>query len=267
MLAENIQTTVNVPYEIVLIDNSTNKYSIFEAYNEGVQRAIHPYLCFIHEDIMFRTDNVGKLLLSSFSTNPNLGLIGVIGIQVLPEMCFGWWTAGYDYYVGDIIKNKKRKRMTPGYTHLELVEPKLKKAVACDGLFLGIPRALFDKISWDVNTFKGFHCYDLDICMQVLAAGYDINILENLRIEHYSTGNPSEAFAHEMVVFNNKWREKLPVATQEIEQATIHDIQESVYAGYITSMPLAIRYKHLTANPMGRLLIDTLRKIKNKLNR
>jgi hypothetical protein len=38
-LKENIASTVGCEYELVVIDNSTNEYSIFSAYNEGVRCA------------------------------------------------------------------------------------------------------------------------------------------------------------------------------------------------------------------------------------
>lgn len=38
-LKENIATTVGCEYELVVIDNSKDEYSIFSAYNEGVRCA------------------------------------------------------------------------------------------------------------------------------------------------------------------------------------------------------------------------------------
>jgi hypothetical protein len=35
-LKENIQNTIGVPYELIVIDNGKNEYSIFSAYNKGV---------------------------------------------------------------------------------------------------------------------------------------------------------------------------------------------------------------------------------------
>ena len=38
-LKDNIQKTIIAEYELIVIDNSKNKYSIFSAYNEGVKKA------------------------------------------------------------------------------------------------------------------------------------------------------------------------------------------------------------------------------------
>ena len=59
-LEKNIKDTIgNVKYEIVWIDNSRSKYSIFEAYNEGVLRSEGEYICFMHEDIVYWSNDWG----------------------------------------------------------------------------------------------------------------------------------------------------------------------------------------------------------------
>ena len=52
-LSENIKNTVGCDYELIVIDNSQNSYSIFEAYNLGIERSNGDYLCFIHDDILY----------------------------------------------------------------------------------------------------------------------------------------------------------------------------------------------------------------------
>ena len=54
-LSENVQNTVGCDHELVIIDNSENQYSIFEAYNLGIKQSKGEYLCFAHDDILFHT--------------------------------------------------------------------------------------------------------------------------------------------------------------------------------------------------------------------
>ena len=89
ILAKNIQDTIGVVYEIILIDNSDNIYSIFSAYNEGINRSQYPYICFIHEDIMFRTSRWGNLICESFKSDQTIGMIGVIGSSVIFDIYDG----------------------------------------------------------------------------------------------------------------------------------------------------------------------------------
>lgn len=58
-LMQNISSTIGCEYEIITIDNSTNKHNIFQAYNEGIRRAKGEYLCFMHDDILYHTENWG----------------------------------------------------------------------------------------------------------------------------------------------------------------------------------------------------------------
>lgn len=55
VLKDNFEESIGVPYELIVVNNSKNEYSILTAYNMGVERSSYPYLCFIHEDVMFRS--------------------------------------------------------------------------------------------------------------------------------------------------------------------------------------------------------------------
>ena len=92
-LTENISETVGVEYELIIIDNSGNRFSIFQAYNEGVKRAKYSYLCFMHDDILFYTNNWGKALIHHFTNNSSIGLIGYIGTHFIPSVP-SYWTSG-----------------------------------------------------------------------------------------------------------------------------------------------------------------------------
>ena len=224
VLNKNIADTINVPYEIVLIDNSDNKYSIFSAYNEGIKRAKYPYLCFIHEDIIFRNDNWGKLLCDAFESDETIGMIGVIGSAVLFDIVYGWWDTSA--HVGHILQNVRNAKMTADYKKCSDPKAILTDAVACDGLFLAFPKNIFNKIQFDTNTFTGFHCYDLDISMQVINAGYKIKVINNILIEHFSTGNVTKEFINTCFRFSKKWQEILPVSVESISKQELTDLRD-----------------------------------------
>ena len=71
-LTQNIDQTIGLPYELVIIDNSENLYSIFSAYNEGVKRSKYEVLCFMHDDIIFKTNDWGINVMNRFKSS-NLG--------------------------------------------------------------------------------------------------------------------------------------------------------------------------------------------------
>lgn len=70
--------TIGIEYELIIIDNSQNNHSIFSAYNEGVKRAKYPYLCFMHDDILYLPRLGVKKLIDHFQQEET-GIIGVLG--------------------------------------------------------------------------------------------------------------------------------------------------------------------------------------------
>lgn len=77
-LKTNLEQTIGVPYELIAIENK-GIMGICSAYNLGASKAKFPYLCFIHEDISFKTQNWSHPLIERFETNDKTGLIGVAG--------------------------------------------------------------------------------------------------------------------------------------------------------------------------------------------
>jgi hypothetical protein len=77
-LNRNIEQTIGVPYELIPIDNSSNRYGLCQAYNLGAARAAYPILCFMHEDIAFETADWGLSVIRHLE-DPSVGLIGVAG--------------------------------------------------------------------------------------------------------------------------------------------------------------------------------------------
>ena len=223
ILHKNIKDTIGIPYELIIIDNTNNNYSIFSAYNEGVKRSKFPYLCFIHEDIIFRTDNWGYLIHKAFESDQQIGMIGVIGSTMIFDMSWGWWTGPK---VGKIIQSNKSQKVTSTFIKCIDENPNLLDAAICDGLFLSFPKSVFSKICFDEQTYKGFHGYDMDISMQILTAKYKIKVIENVLIEHYSWGNINESFINACYKFYCKWKIYLPISSSNISEEELNKCQE-----------------------------------------
>lgn len=219
----NIKDTIGVNYEIILIDNSQNKFSIFSAYNEGLKKSKYPILVFIHEDIMFRTGNWGELICKAFNSNKEIGMIGVIGSTMIFDISWGWWSAPQ---IGRIIQSNKTTERKNLFVTNHNNTPHLIDAVVCDGLFLAFPRIIFDKVSFDTKTYKGFHGYDMDISMQVLESGYKIKIIDNILIEHFSRGNINDSFIDACYKFYDKWKNKLPISTANTSHTSLMEYRE-----------------------------------------
>jgi hypothetical protein len=214
-LKDNINKTVGIDYELIVLDNSENKYSIFSAYNEGANRAKYSYLCFIHDDILFHTENWGKKVIEHFK-NPKVGVIGVAGSHYVPKLPGSYWISG--------IASMNVIHTINGETHIDSLKYVKDKsifvnAVVLDGLWLCIPRFIMDQARFDDIIFSGFHCYDYDICMQIRKLNYDVKIVFDIVIEHFSSGERDFKWLKNSFSFFDKWEAYLPVTSLEISKS------------------------------------------------
>ena len=206
-LKDNINRTIGTEYELVVVDNSKKRYSIFSAYNEGVRKAKGEILCFMHEDIIYKTENWGKNVIRHFEKE-DTGLIGVFGGHYLPDLVCHIGDSellSYHYYYTQKDGSKLFFHSPEHFSGDGEVE-----VVAVDGLWLAVPKALFQRISFD-EGYAGFHYYDMDICMQVWAAGYKCKVVDDVVMEHNSAGVINDDFVRSSYIFFEKWQSCLPM--------------------------------------------------------
>lgn len=227
---ENVRKTIGYAHEFIIIDNSNNAYNIFEAYNLGVKKSKGEVLCFAHEDILFYTNDWGTKLLDHFKNDNKLGLIGTVGSTALPAAPAPWWNRHKVniHYIHLLQKwqpgdNIKRWSYNEPYKDTGLIYHKendtsqnINQVTSVDGFFMAIPKLLFNHIKFDTDTFDGFHCYDLDICMQVNKANYKVAVAHNILIAHLSSGSVSNHWAEASIVFTTKWKNHLPHSIKQL---------------------------------------------------
>lgn len=215
ILDQNIQETIGVAYEIVKIDNTRNSFTIFEAYNHGVSLAKFDVLCFAHEDIIFHTKNWGQKVIEHFKDDKT-GIIGNVGSHYMPCLPGGWWNQ--DYNSSNLIQSTKGEVSKPWVWSKTTEEKNSVNAVILDGLWFCIPRRVMQKVRFDDVTFNGFHCYDTDICLQILAKGYDVKIVLDILIEHFFSGSIGSKWLLDSYKVYYKWKDFLPQASIPISK-------------------------------------------------
>ncbi len=227
-LMENINSTIgHIEYEVIWIDNSAGKMSIFQAYDQGVALARYDYLCFMHEDVLFHSDDWGVVCIDRMRADDNIGLLGVAGSIYIARNT-NYWSNAWSSIKGRILQGKT---VDGKYKVDDTVfgnDSCNRNVVAIDGVWLFTKRELFNKnLKWDIETYSDFHFYDMDISMQVLKAGYRIEVISVL-IEHKSDGKRSKSFWENCFKFHRKWDFFLPQATAELTQKVIDDHDENV---------------------------------------
>lgn len=222
-ISKNIGLTIGVDYELVIIDNTSNHYTILSAYNEGVRRSRFPFICFTHEDVLFYTQNWGKNVIDHFQ-DPGTGMIGVTGGMAQSIVPGAWW---YNHYFGKgathLLMSSTRKPLEDLelYHNKPCNEESRCEVSIIDGLWFCIRKTLFEKISFDEKTYGGFHLYDADISMQVgtYAKRY---VVYDILMQHVWNGSIDNNYFDELKKFADKWKEVLPVQSQGLKSNYTH---------------------------------------------
>jgi hypothetical protein len=164
----------------------------------------------MHEDVLFRCENWGAKLIDDYVKDKKIGCIGVVGIQFLPQKPMAMWNASAG--IGGVLQGQKDQQGRYFVSDdLDKDSKGLTEVVALDGCLISIRRTLFKKIQWDEKTYGGFHIYDMDICMQVLHAGYKVSVEPSIVIEHQSLGNATSDWYESLQCFYAKWQDMLPI--------------------------------------------------------
>lgn len=209
-LQVNIKNTVGETFEIICIANTDNRLSIFEAYNQGVEQAHGEILVFMHDDVVFQTQDWGQIITKCLEDNQT-AIAGVLGGQLIDETSYSWTSSGF--YSGQVVQVSHGTKTKYNHNGSNMGN----EVVALDGMFLAMRKELFEKqiLKWDTVTYDGFHFYDLDICMQAVSQGYKVQVVP-IMIEHHSLGAFNLSFYDSCKAFHQKWDSRLPVKTRSI---------------------------------------------------
>ena len=219
-LIKNINSTIGCKHEIILINNSKNKYSIFQAYNEGIFKSKGDLLCFIHDDIEIYSKNWGRYLLNQFDTNPDIGLIGLAGAKVKTKMASTWWDCPEQYQfqniyhqVGSFCEHKYNWPEPANVIEVSTI----------DGVFmvcrsqLGI---IFDE------SMKGFHFYDLNLSLLCHDKGFKVCVTNQIDIVHHSRGNLDRSWILSATHSYKKFEKNLPlIIDAEISRKALRELE------------------------------------------
>lgn len=224
-LSKNIEKTIGYEYELIVIDNSENKYSIFEAYNKGIKNSKGKYLCFIHDDILFHTLEWGKVLIRIFEDDNKIGLIGIAGAKIKTRTPSAWWDCPQKYRVINVIQhtnNNKIEKQVVGFKQNSVQE----EVVAIDGVFMFMRKV--KGITFN-NKIKGFHNYDLNLSFEHKIKGNKVVVTNQVLIEHFSQGNINKSWYASTLHLHKLYKHILPLKTNDIKEAINETWNESYF--------------------------------------
>lgn len=226
---KQIQDTIGIrDFEIIEFINNGEK-SLTQVYNEGLEKSKNNIVVFTHDDILWDTNNWGKKLIKQFTKNPEYGIIGIAGTTDLLDG--RWWTIK-ESMTGIVSHKQGDKKWTNKYS--EEQNENIKDVVVIDGLFFGVQKdKLKNKFDED---FNGFHFYDLSFSFPNYLSGVKVGVITNIRVTHLSIGMTNQQWEDNKKIFEEKYKDKLPVRltnNKTFEEKLIFD-KSKVGIGMVT---------------------------------
>jgi hypothetical protein len=258
-VSDNVAATIGVPFELIGFDNSEEHLGICEVYNKGAGKAKYPMLCFMHEDIIIHTSGWGKNVLNTFEENPQLGILGVAGSYYKPLTPSGWLGKGIDTECSNLIQNYKFTDESPNRNYKNPNNTTIAEVACVDGLWFCTPREIAAKYKFDEETFKGFHCYDIDFSLTV-GEKHEIAVTYNVLLTHLSEGMFDKTWLAETMKLHRKWDSHLPIDRGSLEKEQSLQIEKVTFKQFLDQLVI---YKIPLHNAFRFLWNDSFKK---KLN-
>jgi len=248
-VSSNIQATIGTPYELIAIDNSKGEMGICEVYNQGVKLAKYDLLCFMHEDINIKTENWGDEVLRIFKEDHLVGIVGVVGCAYKTFAPSGWAAGNKNpntIFANFIQSYKRTNRPSVRYGGSSS-EIKPVDVVCVDGMWFCTLKRIAMEHPFDQSLLTGFHCYDLDFCLNVQQK-YKVVVTYQVLMEHYSEGGYSEGWLQDTLKLHEKWEYTLPRSTIELPVKSKKRLEKQSYKEMLVRMgSLDYAFKRMAA--------------------
>ena len=248
-VCDSIARTIGVPHEIVVVDNRERGLGLCAAYNEGAERARHPLLCFMHEDVEFLTENWGERVLAHFESESALGLVGVAGGRYKAAVPSGWSTGLKQDMCVNVYHGADRASMRP-MRYRPWDAPSIE-VVALDGVWMCVRRNVWQDVRFDERV-QGFHFYDVDFSLRV-AERCKVAVIFDVDLLHYSMGSFGEDWAIKALAYPSVAAVELPryVGTLSKRDVRVRELAATRYWLKLlikASLPLGLRKNWLLAS-------------------
>lgn len=210
---ETIDSKRQLDVKVMCVVNKA-QFSLSEAYNLAWKEVDEQgrgdgILVFCHNDLVFKTNNWGKILLNLFNLN-DVDIIGIAGTTELNT--HGCWWLTPDGKQMNTSKMFGRVWHTNGVREHETVYSEriigLQKVVVVDGLFIAVNPELIEH-RFD-ESFNNFHFYDLGFCFPNALNEANIAVTDKISVLHKSVGETDMNWEANRVQFIEKYKEKLP---------------------------------------------------------
>jgi hypothetical protein len=217
-IKKNIASTIGIEYELLVWNNKRKGYGLCGVYNLMAAKAQYSYMCFLHEDIIFQTNDWGKIAIEILNQQENIGLVGVAGGQYKGRYLSGWFSgiAEMDRYH---ILHKSGQRIETLSNSKDWPTPE-SRVVCIDGVFMCVKKVVWAKFKFNEQLLKGFHFYDLDFSLRVSKL-YNVVVTTRIEIVHLTRGGDfGDKWVGEAFLFHSEHSKDLPRSLKEVNIAS-----------------------------------------------
>jgi hypothetical protein len=228
-MENSLAETTNIAYEVISYVNDNNE-GLCKVYNDCAAKARYPYLCFVHDDIVFHTMDWGSKIIQ-YLQDAATGIIGIAGGCYKSACGLDWKDGKESFYrasITDGLLNQSRFYFNP-------LNEKKSRVVCLDGLFLCCRKEIWEKNRFDEQRFTGFHFYDADWSMSVFQT-LNNYVVYDIEIEHFSHGKINRSFLDDSLVFEKKWEHVLPANSIELDKKEIASTEGYVLTKKLSAM-------------------------------
>ena len=230
-LSRNIAETIGCPYEIIAMDNSLDNKPLCKVYNYGASRAKYEYLVFVHEDVLFKTENWGQPL-SDLLKEQETGLIGVSGAIYKSAIPSPWSAIPSEYY----RTNSIQRRLSSGCFDISIIKDTAdsdkSQVVVLDGCFLAMRKEVWNDFRFNEEVLKGFHFYDMDISLRV-GSKFKLYVQHRFVIEHLSEGSIDKLWLKEALLVKKYFMKILPAKIGCLENREENKVEYMASSAFV----------------------------------
>lgn len=178
--------------------------------NQGIKASRYDYMAVIHTDVLMLEAGWLEKIISIMEKDPAIGIAGIAGRQEI-------------YSTGCVNEESLKHNLQDDDLNEPMTE-EMSEVAVIDGLCFVMSRELIKRIGGLDESYGYMHCYDLDVSMQSIAAGFK-NVVIKVPALHLANGGMTrKTRAYKAIVkddygllkknckiFARKWRHMLPV--------------------------------------------------------
>lgn len=201
--------SVSAKADIRYIRNDENLGPI-KAINQGLAAARYRYSAVMHNDVLIFEDGWLEKMIRVFKSDPSIGIAGFAGRQ--------------EIYNTGCVNEASLKHNLQNEDLNEPMREEVARVAVIDGLFFMMREEMLNKVSGLDEGYGYMHCYDLDISLQSIEAGFK-NVVVNVEAVHIANGGMTRGkreykamikddyglLKRNCKIFSKKWKRMLPL--------------------------------------------------------